>query len=91
MTRFWLGRSVARRLPGHATTTEAGRAIPAEATKLSLLAGCVLTGNPAEVSKKETQLVFTPQVRISWKRISFFRSIGARNPKAGEKTIESEQ
>ena len=31
VTRFWLGRSVARRLPSHATTTEAGRAIPAEA------------------------------------------------------------
>ena len=35
--RFWLGRSVARRLPGHATTTEAERAIPAEAKNFRCL------------------------------------------------------
>jgi hypothetical protein len=91
VTRFWLGGSVARRLPGHATTTEAGRAIPAEATKLSLLAGRVRTGNPAEFSKKETQSVFTLLVRNSRKRIFCFRSTDAQNPKIDGKAIAASQ
>ncbi len=53
----------------------------------SLLAGRVRKGNRAEFSKKETQSVFTPQVRISRKRIFCFRSTDAQNPKIDGKAI----
>ncbi len=92
MTRFWLGRSVAWRLPSHATTTEAGMGIPYRSEQTSVVEGRVLAGNQAEFSKKKkTQLVFTPQVRISRKTISSFRSNDAQNPKTGGKAIAASQ
>ncbi len=91
MTRFWLGRSVAWRVPSHATTTEAGIGIPYRGEQTSVVEGRVLAGNQAEFSKKETQLVFTPQVRISRKTISSFRSTDARSPKTGGKAIATNQ
>ena len=52
MTRFWLGRSVAWRLPSHATTTEAGIGIPYRSEQTAVIEGRVLAGNQAEFSKK---------------------------------------
>ena len=62
-----------------------------EENQPSLLAGRVRKGNRAEFSKKETQSVFTPQVRISRKRIFCFRSTDAQNPKIDGKAIAIDQ
>jgi hypothetical protein len=60
MTRFWLGRSVAWRLHGHATTTEAGIDISHRSEQTFVAAGRVLAGNPAEFSKKKNAVRIYP-------------------------------
>ena len=60
MTRFWLGRSVAWRLPSHATTTEAGIGIPYRSEQISVVAGRVLAGNTAEFFQKRNAVGIYP-------------------------------